>query len=158
MSLDLFAELNSLRTNPTAYTATVSGPAQTITSTYTTQTAWVWSNSLMRAALKYVNDKGGDGSAAESSAFLTGRNIYLSTACDNYEFELTSTLNSQALWNAHTQMDTWLSAGYFNNANLKGTLYNKVGIACSCDYLAEARCVFLFSSYMIGNDVTDKVP
>ena len=92
----------------------------------------------MRAALKYVNDKGGDGSAAESSAFLTGRNIYLSTACDNYEFELTSTLNSQALWNAHTQMDTWLSAGYFNNANLKGTLYNKVGIACSCDYLAEA--------------------
>ena len=94
MSIDLFNQLNSLITNPVAYTATVSVAAQAVTSTYTTQTAWIWSNSLMRSALQYVNDKGPDGIAAESSAFLTGRNVYTSTVCSNYEFELTHSLNS----------------------------------------------------------------
>jgi len=48
----------------------------------------------MRSALHYVNEKGRDGSATESSAFLTGRNLYLSTACDHYEFEYTHNKNT----------------------------------------------------------------
>jgi len=68
----------------------------------------------MRSALAYVNEKGRDGSAPEVSAFLTGRNIYTSTVCSNYELELTHTLNSQGTWNALAAMDAWLSAGNFN--------------------------------------------
>jgi len=55
---------------------------------------WTWSESLMRSALHYVNEKGRDGSATESSAFLTGRDLYLSTACDHYEFEYTHNKNT----------------------------------------------------------------
>jgi len=94
MSVDLFNHLNQMRTDPTTYAVGVSAPAQTVVNTYTAKPAWIWSNSLMNAALKYVNDKGPDGSAARTSAFLTGRNLYLSTVCDNYEFELTHTRNS----------------------------------------------------------------
>lgn len=112
----------------------------------------------MRSALAYVNEKGRDGSAPEASAFLTGRNIFTSTVCSKYEFELTHTLNSEANWNALTAMDTWLAVGYFNDANLKGALYNKVGIACSCDFTSEVRCVFLFGSFLIGNDVNNQLP
>jgi len=46
-------------------------------------------------------------------------------------------MNSQGSWNALAAMDTWLAAGNFNDANLKGTLYNKVGIACSCDFTSH---------------------
>lgn len=55
-------------------------------------------------------------------------------------------------------MDTWLAAGNFNNANLKGDLYTKVGIACACDQVAQVRCVFIFGRILIGNAVVNTIP
>jgi len=55
-------------------------------------------------------------------------------------------------------MDTWLAAGNFNDATLKGTTYLKVGVACSCDATSQVWCAFIFGDYLIGNEITDKIP
>lgn len=55
-------------------------------------------------------------------------------------------------------MDAWLAAGNFNTANLKDTTFLKVGVACSCDATSEVRCAFIFGDYLIGNEITDKIP
>ena len=96
-AIDLFAEINSLRTNPSAYHATVSGAAQTTVNSYVSagaQTALSYSQSLSYAALDHVNEQGTTGSTTESSIFLTARNKYAATVCNPVEFELTHTLNT----------------------------------------------------------------
>lgn len=97
MSYDLFTELNSLRTNPTAYHGTVTGAAQTVTQKFIdagAKTALTWSLSLSYAALEYANAKGTGKITNEGSAFLHGRNIYTPTICSPVEFETTHNVNT----------------------------------------------------------------
>lgn len=141
----------------------MSGAAQTaVTDSYVaagTQPVWQWSNAMSLAALEYVNSKGTTGTPTEASIFLTARNKYCSSVCSPKELEYTHTLNTEASWDAQAQMDTWFQAGNFNDADLKDTTYTHVGIACSCDNAASGvRCVFMFSKYFIGKEITDSAP
>ena len=80
------------------------------------------------------------------------------TACEIFEFEYTHDLNTVESWDALTLMETWLASGKFDQENLKDESYKYAGIACSCDSSEVVRCVFLFSSCLIGRDVFDTVP
>lgn len=71
MSLDIFNELNTLRTDPGFYNDFSSFEAQEVTALYVDegpQKPFTWSNTLMRAAIEYINDKGPDGKSSYSSA------------------------------------------------------------------------------------------
>lgn len=53
------------------------------------QPAIKWSNTLMRAAIEYINDIGPDGKSSYTSAANVARNGYVEAACKVFEFELT---------------------------------------------------------------------
>jgi len=52
------------------------------------ETPLEWSDALSTAALEYINQLGITGDTEEASIFMTARNKYAATVCNNYEFVL----------------------------------------------------------------------
>ena len=75
---------------------------------------------------------------SEDSAYLTGRDIFIKSACNVLEFELTFSrafTSGNMFGDMRMQLEEWLSEGKFNESHFKDNTYRYFGIACSCDYL-----------------------